>query len=83
MPPLPAKQYEDWGVDPPSHEPHGTEADIEAAMAAQKSVRHEWRQRGAQLFCISCPFEHATEPRFRDYLLQGTDKNGLPIMKKV
>jgi hypothetical protein len=82
VPPLPKKQYEEWGVEPPTHEPHGTPEEIASAMAAQK-VRHEWRQRGAVLFCIACPFEHATEPRFVDYLLQGTDSTGLPILKRV
>lgn len=79
---IPDKQYEDWGVDPPSHEPHGTAETIKYAMEAQKVV-HEWRQRGAQLFCVACPFEHATEPKFVDYLLQGTDAAGLPILKKL
>lgn len=79
---FPTKQYEDWGVEPPSREKHGTEADRDAAMAGPQ-VRHEWRQMGSRLFCIACPNEHGTEPRYIDYILQGTDENGLPILKKV
>lgn len=69
-------------MEPPSHEPHGTESDIASAMAANR-VRHDWRQQGPRLFCIACPLEHATEARFTGYLLQGTDAQGLPILKKV
>lgn len=79
---LPTKQYEDWGVEPPTRESHGNVDDIAAALAA-KQVRHEWRQQGSRLFCIACPNEHGTEGVFTNYLLQGTDAKGLPILKKV
>jgi hypothetical protein len=69
------------GVDPPSHEPHLTEEEIAEQLKTPR--KHEWRQKGSVLFCVACPWEHATEGRFTDYLLQGTDKDGSPILKKV
>lgn len=73
--------YEKLGVAPPVHEEHGTEEEI-ANQLGVKQI-HEWRQQGARLYCVACPFEHATEPRFIDSILQGTDSSGLPIMKKL
>ena len=74
--------YEALGVAPPTVEEHGTEDDIAEKMKGQKN-KHDWRQEGARLYCVACPWEHATEPRFVDYILQGTDANGLPILKKL
>ena len=74
------KFYTRHGVVPPSHELHGNMTEL---MANVDKVRHDWRQRGAVLFCVACPNEHATEPRFVDFLLEGTDSNGLPVMKKI
>lgn len=75
------KQLTKWGVTPPTSDIHGTEEDIQRHL--QNSVKHEWRQEGSRLFCITCPLQHATEPRFTDYLLQGTDESGKPILKKI
>ena len=73
--------YDKLGVTPPSVEEHGTEEDI-AAQLGKKQI-HNWRQEGARLYCIACPFGHSTEPRFVNQLLQGTDKNGLPILRQL
>ena len=73
--------YVKLGVPPPSHDEHGTEEDISQQLG--KKNLHEWRQKGAVLYCISCPWEHATEPRFINHILQGTDKNGMPIMRLI
>lgn len=75
------KIYEEWGVEPPSHESHATEEEIKEALS--KPVVHHWKQKGAVLICDACPWEHATEPRFKDYILTGTDEKGLPILQKV
>lgn len=74
--------YEELGVDSPTSEVHGTEADIESAIRSIKN-KHEWRQEGARLYCVSCPWAHATEQRFLNYILMGTDNNGLPILRKL
>jgi hypothetical protein len=77
------QQYRDWGVAPPSFEPHGTEADVANAMEQNRKIKHKWHQEGARLICTACPWHHATEPLFTNYLLQGTDPQGQPILKKV
>jgi hypothetical protein len=82
MPPNPEdKFYEKNGVTPPTRDFHGTQEDVAKNLA--QSVKHDWRQRGAVLFCIACPWEHATEPRFTKHILQGTDEKGMPILKKL
>lgn len=73
--------YQANGVADPSSDVHGSEQDIQQAMSAK--VRHEWRQKGPVLFCVACPWEHATEPVFGDYILEGTADNGAPILRKV
>jgi len=73
--------YEKLGVVPPSSDAHGTEEQIAEQLNVKRT--HQWKQRGAVLFCTSCPWEHATEPRFTDYLLQGTDDKGNPILTKI
>jgi chromosome segregation and condensation protein ScpB len=75
------KYFQKLGITPPTSEAHGTTDDISEQLG--KKMKHDWRQRGSVLFCIACPYEHATEPRFTDYLLQGTDDNGAPILKKL
>lgn len=73
--------YEKLGIPPPSVESHGTE--VEIAEQLQKPLKHEWRQEGSRLYCVACPWQHATETRFTNYLLQGTDEAGAPILKKL
>ena len=73
--------YSKFGVDAPSHDEHGSDEAIAAELG--KKYIHDWRQQGARLYCIACPWEHATEPRFVDYILTGTDPNGLPLLKKI
>lgn len=43
---------------------------------------HNWRQRGTELICESCPFTHATyiPP---DKQLYGIDDRGLPMIRNV
>lgn len=78
------KFYLKYGVSPPTRESHGSTVDIEAALKEiQQSSNHEWRQQGPRLFCVRCPLEHGTEPRFKDFILVGTDKKGLPILKRI
>jgi hypothetical protein len=74
------KQYEKWGVAPPARQPHGSDDDIAKHL---QPTKHKWHQEGPVLICTSCPFPHATEPIFKDYILQGTDDQGLPMLKKL
>ena len=75
------KYFEKLGISPPTRDNHGTIDDISEQLG--RKMKHDWRQRGAVLFCVACPYEHATEPRFTNSILQGTDDNGLPILKKI
>jgi hypothetical protein len=73
--------YAELNVPPPTSETHGTQEDISAQL--NQKVRHEWRQRGAVLYCISCPYEHATEPLFLNKILVGTMPDGSPILHDI
>ena len=75
------KQYEDWGVEPPSHEPHGTEAQLAEVMA--QPVKHgNWVQMGNIIECRACPNPHSDRIGV-EYLLTGTDEKGLPVLTKI
>lgn len=74
------KFYIKNGVPPPSREPHGTQDDIAGQL---KPLKHNWRQKGPRLYCMTCPWEHATEPIFIDKILIGTDDNGKPILRDL
>jgi hypothetical protein len=43
---------------------------------------HSWIQRGTQVICSSCPFNHSfyLEP---GQILKGVDEKGMPIIDKV
>jgi hypothetical protein len=43
--------------------------------------RHEWRQRGPYLVCVSCELQHAVFIGM-DLIMTGLDKEGQPILKK-
>jgi len=42
--------------------------------------RHEWRQRGPYLVCMSCEIQHAVWIGM-DKLMTGIKKDGMPILK--
>lgn len=73
--------YEAMGVDDPKHEPHISEEKLEEILS--KQVLHTWQQRGASLYCTTCPNGHMTEPMFVDQLLIGQDDDGNPIFKQL
>lgn len=51
-------------------------------MPEAQLAGHNWRQRGTELICDSCPFTHATyiPP---DKQLYGIDERGLPMIRSV
>lgn len=70
-------------LQPPEHIPHLKEEEVEQLLENNRRNRScEYRQRGNRVYCISCPMEHGNlvPP---DVQLQGTDKNGLPIFKRI
>lgn len=67
---------------PPKNEEKETrEFDLDEIPQVQLTG-HQWVQQGARILCRSCPFEHSSyiPP---NYQLYGTDKEGLPIIKKL
>jgi hypothetical protein len=50
--------------------------------AAKANIQHTWRQRGPQLFCSSCPHEHAQWIGIRKKLVGFNDK-GAPIIEPM
>lgn len=83
------KEPENWfdrhGVDRPSHDPHLTEEELEKRFDEIKAntTHGAWKQMGNRLTCNKCNPPHTSEPIPVDYLLQGTDENGLPILTKL
>ena len=72
--------YRKHGKEPPKHFEHGSEEDIKANMVPLKPK--EWRMEGNLLIAETEHGVHAqTIPT--DYILAGTDNDGLPIFRKV
>lgn len=74
------EQFERWGKTPPSHTPHGDPEDIKKNM--KPAVTRDWRQEGNRLICKT-DLGEVGQVIPADMILQGTDENGLPILKKV
>lgn len=76
--------YERHGVKPPEHIPHFSDEDLAKRMdEIRTGTKHgDWRQEGSKITCYRCPYNHSDSIPV-DYLLMGTDKNGLPILKKI
>lgn len=77
------KFYEVRGVKPPERIPHITEEEIAARFESNRQARScEWRQQGADVYCINCGNRHGTMvgPNYR---LMGTNASGLPILQKI
>lgn len=72
--------YEKLGVKPPTTSPHGTEAEIKSNMI--KMTPTKWRQEGNQLIGES-ELGVVAQTIPTDYILQGTDEKGLPILVKL
>jgi hypothetical protein len=82
------EQIEDWytrnGVEKPKHDPHMTEAEIRDTFETLRktTVHGGWKQVGNRITCYKCPTPHGdTIPT--EYLLKGTDTNGLPTLAKI
>lgn len=74
------KEFDKWGVARPTIEKHGTIEDIRANL---KSVNpRNWRLQGNHLIADTDLGElRQTIPT--NYILTGTDENGLPTFKKL
>ena len=72
--------YRKHGKEQPKHFEHGTESDIKENMIRLKP--NQWRMEGNMLIGET---EHGVHAQAipTDYILAGTDDEGLPIFRKV
>lgn len=75
-----AAEFQDWGVTPPKVTPHGMPEDIRGNLT--KLMPNKWRLSGNTLIGESEQgVIKQTIPT--DYILTGSDMNGLPVFKKI
>lgn len=74
------RQYIKWGVAPPEHQAHGTPEEIRANLKAAECTN--WRLDGNKL---TADTNFGTLVQYIDpsYVCDGTDNNGLPILRKI
>lgn len=84
QPKEPFDWYKYHGVEPPEHIPHISDEEREAKFAEiRASTKHgNWKQMGNYIWCTNCPNQHGDKIP-PEYLLQGTDEKGLPILTKI
>lgn len=80
MTPQELESFRNWGVPPPSREPHGTEEDVRANLKPLKP--HNWRLEGNWLIADT-EFGELSQRIDPKYILTGTDENGLPVFKEI
>lgn len=71
------KQFEKWGKTPPKHVEHG---DINEKLERLQPT--EWRLEGNRLIGET-KMGTLVQNIPTNYILKGTDKNGLPIFEKI
>lgn len=76
--------YDRNGVARPEAIPFLTEEELERKFAEIRAntVHGDWKQEGNIITCNRCSPSHSA-PIPTEYLLQGTDDKGLPILKKI
>lgn len=77
------QEYQRWGVEPPSHDPHGIDTDELLRKLKEHTARaSSWHMEGNILVAYTDIGEvRQTIPT--DYICLGMDKKGLPILKKI
>jgi hypothetical protein len=51
------------------------------AKEKARQARHEWKQRGGWILCLSCEYRHAMRVNGHDRLM-GIDEAGMPIIHR-
>lgn len=75
------REFERWGVSPPSHQDHGlTEEQIREKLVPMEATR--WWMEGNML-CADTNHGILKQRIPTDYICLGTDNRGLPILKKI
>ena len=73
-------QFNKMGVTPPTHTPHLTDEQI--AEHSKKLLPRQWKLEGNQLKGQTDMGELVLHIS-TDYILKGTDEDGMPILEKV
>lgn len=83
MTPQELEDFKNWNVPLPTRDPHGTDSpESPISDRLEKLQLRNWRLKGNKLIADSPvgEFAHIIPP---DYIMTGTDSNGLPILKKI
>ncbi len=81
------KREDNWylrnGVEPPSHDEHLSDDELAAIFKDLKVRKHGlWKQQATSVTCHQCAPTHAIQVPL-DVMLQGTAKNGMPILERM
>jgi hypothetical protein len=74
------RQFDRWGKERPSHEPHGTAEEIRANL--KQAVASSWRMEGNQLIAET-QYGPLVQSVPTDVICRGMDDQGLPILVKL
>lgn len=74
------EMFERWGKAPPSHEPHGTEAEIRENLSPLKGKN--WRMEGNMLTCDVAGGTHS-QALPTNIICTGSRSDGMPILKRI
>lgn len=69
-------------ITPPLHIPHGGTVEEIADKYAFRGKHGPWRQEGNMIICKCLLGTHAS-PIPTDYILEGTDEDGKPMLRKI
>ena len=74
------KLFQEWKLPLPTREAHGTPEDIRSNL--KRLTPRNWRLQGNKLIADT-DFGPLINYISTDYILKGTDKDGLPILVKL
>lgn len=79
------KEFEEWKQPAPTHEEHGIKDTWENPASSQVKGGNprNWRMEGAGHLICDTDFGPVHQRISTDYICIGTDKSGLPVLKKV
>lgn len=70
--------YRRNGVNPPSHEEHGTDKDLEELRNWAGEHNHKWVQKGPFIECSQGNVVHGAYAPSVNHILSGTNDDGTP-----
>lgn len=73
--------FEEHDLPLPKTDSHGTEDEIRNRLKPVKATN--WRMQGAGRLVADTELGELVQHISTDYICMGTDKNGMPILKKI